>query len=149
MAKKKTAAKKKASTRKRTTRNIKAAAKKKTAKKKTAKTAGARGTKKKVARKSSSSRGKSKIKLGRPKVTGEEKLFMLFHENYHARQIFEFLRVETVKELETYSPDEIIRLLSAPIAHTVRKIRETLADKNRHLAGDIEFAADYQQKKTT
>ena len=30
--------------------------------------------------------------LGRPKVTGEEKLFLLFKQDYHARQVFSFKR---------------------------------------------------------
>src|SRR5262245_23043349 len=34
--------------------------------------------------------------LGRPTITAEEKLFMLFHDDYHARQVFEFLRAESV-----------------------------------------------------
>jgi hypothetical protein len=40
------------------------------------------------------------VSLGRPKITGEEKLFLLFKEDYHARQVFDFLRVETVKDLD-------------------------------------------------
>lgn len=100
--------------------------------------------KKASAKKASSKKAASPIRLGRPKVTGDEKLFMLFHDDYHARQIFEFLRVETVKELEAYSPDEIVRLLSQPIQDTVRRIRERLASKNRRLAGDEQFAAQYK-----
>lgn len=75
-------------------------------------------------------------------VTGEEKLFLLFKENYHARQIFEFLRVETVKDLEQYSPDEIVKILSKPIRETVRQIRLKLAEKNRYLSGDEEFVLE-------
>ena len=84
--------------------------------------------------------------LGRPKVSGDEKLFMLFKEDYHARQIFEFLRVETVRELEEYSPEEIVRLLSRPIRQTVRNIRQRLADKNRHLKDDLDFASQQKDK---
>jgi hypothetical protein len=86
-------------------------------------------------------------RVGRPKITGDEKLFLLFHENYHARQIFEFLRVETVRELEEFSPDEIIQLLSQPITYTVRQIREKLADKNRYLSGDAGFAVSYKKSR--
>ena len=74
--------------------------------------------KSKVAAKKAAPR-KSKSKepsLGRPLVTNEEKLYMLFKEDYHARQIFEFLRVETVKDLEEFSPEQIVRLLSRPFA---------------------------------
>jgi hypothetical protein len=79
--------------------------------------------------------------LGRPKVTGDEKLYLLFREDYHARQIFEFLRVETVKELEQYSPQQIVDRLSAPIVETVQRIRRFLAEQNRALASDAAFAA--------
>ncbi|MFN0016762.1 MAG: hypothetical protein ACKVP0_00800 [Pirellulaceae bacterium] len=82
--------------------------------------------------------------LGRPLVTNEEKLYMLFHEDYEARQVFEFLRVETVKDLEQFSPEQIVRLLSKPIRTTVDHIRQRLAEKNRHLLGDIEFAAEWK-----
>ncbi len=80
--------------------------------------------------------------LGRPKVTGEELLFMLFKEDYHARQIFDFLRVEKVKDLEQYSPQQIVKLLSRPITETVERIRRKLAEKNRCLRDDAEFAAE-------
>jgi hypothetical protein len=65
---------------------------------------------------------------------------MLFKEDYHARQIFTFLRVETLKELEVHSAAEILRKLSQPIRDTVERIRKTLAGYNRHLAGDLEYA---------
>ena len=84
--------------------------------------------------------------LGRPKVTGEEQLYMLFHEDYHARQIFDFLRVQTVKELEQYSPQQIVKLLSKPITETVNRVRRKLAEKNRHLQDDLNFAIDLQDQ---
>ncbi len=104
----------------------------------------AKKTAKKAAPKAAKKSAPKKVLLGRPKVTGEEKLFMLFHDNYHARQIFQFLRVETVKELEEFTPQEIINRLSQPIQTTVQRIREELAAKNRCLAGDAEFAAQHQ-----
>lgn len=82
--------------------------------------------------------------LGRPKVTGDEDLDMLFKEDYHARQIFVFLRVKTVKELEQYSAGEILRRLSAPIKETVERIRRSLAVRNRCLIGDEEFAREHK-----
>jgi hypothetical protein len=84
--------------------------------------------------------------LGRPLVTNEEKLYMLFKEDYHARQIFEFLRVETVKDLEQFSPEQIVRLLSKPIRTTVDRIRQKLAEKNRHLSEDVQFAAEWKRE---
>src|SRR5688572_20919736 len=58
-------------------------AKRKVAKKKTGKGTGKKSTVK--------TKRAKKISLGRPTVTAEEKLFMLFHEDYEARQVFEFL----------------------------------------------------------
>jgi len=101
---------------------------------------------KKAAKKSATKRkpAAKKIALGRPTVTAEEKLFMLFHGDYEARQVFEFLRVETVADLEQFSPQEIIHRLSRPIRETVDRIRIALATKNRCLAGDEEFAASHK-----
>src|SRR5437016_155830 len=87
-----------------------------------------------------------KISLGRPTVTAEEKLFMLFHEDFEARQVFQFLRAETVADLEQHSPQEIIHRLSRPIRETVDRIRTRLAERNRCLAGDEEFAADHKRR---
>jgi hypothetical protein len=85
-----------------------------------------------------------KISLGRPTISGEEKLFMLFHEDYEARQVFEFLRAETVGDLEQFTPQEIIHRLSRPIRETVDRIRKKLADRNRCLAGDEQFAREHK-----
>jgi hypothetical protein len=92
------------------------------------------------------SKSKKEPTLGRPLVTNEEKLYMLFKEDYHARQIFEFLRVETVKDLEQFSPEQIVRLLSKPIRTTVDRIRQKLAEKNRHLLEDVKYAAEWKKE---
>jgi hypothetical protein len=84
--------------------------------------------------------------LGRAQGSQEEKLYLLFKEDFHARQIFEFLRAETVQDLEQFSPQEIVKLLSQPIHATVRRIRQKLADRNRHLAGDEAFVIDYKER---
>jgi len=83
--------------------------------------------------------------IGRVLVSQEEKLYMLFKEDYHARQIFEFLRVETVKDLEQFSPQQIVKLLSQPIQATVLRIRRKLAEKNRHLAEDEAFVVEFKK----
>ena len=83
--------------------------------------------------------------LGRPQITGDEKLYLLFREDYHARQVFEFLRVETVRELEAYSAQQIIKLLSQPIQRTVNRIRDQLAQRNRHLLDDKEYALEHKR----
>jgi hypothetical protein len=82
--------------------------------------------------------------LGRPKVTGEEDLDLFFKEDYHARQIFKFLNVQTVKELERYSSSEILRRLSLPIKETVERVRRLLAQYNRCLHGDETFALEHK-----
>jgi hypothetical protein len=81
--------------------------------------------------------------LGRPLVRADEKLYMLFKQDYHARQIFEFLRVETVGELEQFSPRQVLEILSAPVRETLERIRERLAEYKRHLRDDTPFARDY------
>jgi hypothetical protein len=110
------------------------------------------GSRKRAAKKPAAAKAKpapkeEEIALGRVLVTQEEKLYMLFKEDYHARQIFEFLRVETVKDLEQFSPQEIVKRLSQPIQTTVQRIRQKLAEKNRHLLGDEAFAAQFKEKQ--
>jgi hypothetical protein len=107
-------------------------------------------TSKKAAKKSAKKkapRRPKKISLGRPTVTAEEKLFMLFHEDYEARQVFEFLRAETVADLEQHTPQDIIHRLSRPIRETVDRIRTKLADRNRCLAGDEQFAVEHKRRR--
>lgn len=87
-------------------------------------------------------RTKKPPSLGRPKVTAEEPLYLLFKEDYHARSIFEFLRVDTVRELEQFSAVEIIKRLSQPVRDSVERIRTKLAEYNRCLAGDMEYALE-------
>jgi hypothetical protein len=89
------------------------------------------------------------VAVGRALVTQEEKLYMLFREDYHARQIFEFLRAETVKDLEQFSPQQIVKLLSQPIQKTVHRIRQKLAERNRYLAGDEAFVAEFKKNPPT
>jgi len=113
-------------------------------KKKTKKKPRQSATTKKMAAKKKTA--KRKPSLGRPTVTAEEKLFMLFHEDYEARQVFEFLRAESVADLEKFSPHDIIHRLSRPIRETVNRIRTKLAERNRCLAGDEEFAVEHKRK---
>lgn len=113
------------------------AIKKKTAKRKT-KTPAKRVVKK--ARKPPARR-KAAIVHKRPLVTADEKLYLLFKEDYEARQIFAYLRVETVGELEQFSPRRIIDILSKPLEQTVHRIRARLAEKYRFLSGDEAFLA--------
>lgn len=116
------------------------------AKKTAKKSAKPKAKKAAAAKKPAKRRAPKKPALGRPTVTAEEKLFMLFHGDYEARQVFEFLRAETVADLEKFSPQEIIHRLSRPIRETVDRIRKGLAERNRCLAGDEEFAAQQHGK---
>jgi hypothetical protein len=113
------------------------AKKKAAAKKVAAKKAKKKAAKKPAAKKAAKPEPES---LGRPKVAAEEELYHVFHQHYDARQVFEFLRVQTVRELEQFTPQEIFRRLTQPMRNTVDLIRRVLAEKNRHLAGDLEFA---------
>jgi hypothetical protein len=104
--------------------------------------------KKRPAKKKPAAKVKKPVKgklpsLGRPTVSQEEKLFLLFREDFHARQIFEFLRAETVQDLEQFSPEEIVRRLSQPIRQSVQRIRLKLAAHNRCLRDDQEFALEH------
>src|SRR4029078_4748165 len=115
--------------------------------KKTAKATKKPAAKKPVSKnKPAAKKAAKKISLGRPTVTAEEKLFMLFHEDYEARQVFEFLRAETVGDLEQHSAQDIIHRLSPPIPAPVERIRQKLADRNRCLAGDEQFAAEHKHE---
>jgi hypothetical protein len=114
------------------------------AKKSATKAAPAKGAKKSVSGKKTVA--PDEPSLGRPLVTQEEKLYMLFHEDYEARQVFEFLRVETVADLEQLSPDDIVKVLTAPVRRTVQRIRQRLAEKNRSLLGDEEFTRQHKAK---
>ncbi len=89
------------------------------------------------------------VSLGRPLVTQEEKLYMLFKDDYHARQIFEFLRVNTLRELEELSPQQIVRRVSKPVFDTVDRIRAKLAEMKRSLRDDESFAAEYREELKT
>jgi hypothetical protein len=84
--------------------------------------------------------------LGRPTLTADEPLYLAFKEDYHARQIFEFLRVQTVRELEQHAPKEIFERLTKPVRESVDRIRRFLAERNRCLAGDEDFALAHKQR---
>jgi hypothetical protein len=123
----------------------KKAASKKSKPAKTKRAAAARGKKPAKAKPAARRAPAEDAAIGRALVTQEEKLYMLFHEDFHARQIFEFLRAETVKDLEQFTPQQIVKLLSQPIQKTVERIRQRLAEKNRHLAGDEAFVVEYRR----
>lgn len=129
---KKTAAKK--------TRSTKTPVKKlPTAKKKTA-------TKKKAGAKAKHRKAKGAAKsLGRPRVAGDANLDQFFTRDYEVREVFAFLRVATLKELEAFGPEEIVEKLTAPVIRTVDRIRKALAINNRCLKNDHAFAMAFQK----
>ena len=154
MAKKKAASKKKASSRPTAARKAtkkagskKAAVKKAAAKKKSAKKATAKKTTKKSAaskkKKTTRKASLSGAKLGRARITGDAKLDEFFKRDYEARQVFEFLRVHTLKELEQYGPQEIVERLTGPMVRTIDRIRKALALNNRSLKGDERYAVEF------
>ena len=63
--------------------------------------------------------------LGRARIAGDARLDQFFQKDYQAREIFEFLGVHTLKELEAFGPDEIIERLTGPLVQTVQRIRKT------------------------
>jgi hypothetical protein len=81
--------------------------------------------------------------LGRVKVAADARLDLLFQKDYQAREIFDFLKVQTLRELEQHAPQEIIDRLTGPMVQTVQRIRKTLALVHRHLAKDEKFAKEF------
>jgi len=106
-------------------------------------TAGKRTTRRVKKPAKSRSRG---IDLGRARVSGTAELDQYFLKDYESRQVFTFLNVKTLKELEGFSPQEIIDRLTAPMLQTVNRIRKALALQNRCLAGDQKFAVEFKQQ---
>jgi hypothetical protein len=84
--------------------------------------------------------------LGRPRVPGDAKLDLVFRKDHQAREICAFLGVNTVRELEKFGPDEIIRRLTGPMVQTVGRIRKGLALCGRALLGDQAFAMEFRQR---
>ena len=152
MAGKKTAAakkKKRAKIVKSAARRTKAPSKKKAPAKKQATNKSAR--KKGTANKKAAAKkriGKTKS-LGRPRVTLDARLDLLFHKDYQAREVFDFLRITSVRELEKLAPDEIIKKLAGPLYQTVQRIRKTMALCNRSLSGDRDFAFEFKKQLTS
>lgn len=169
VAKKKKSAKKKASVGKSTKRLPKKSAKKKVTKKSASRKKAARKSAKKSAKKQKGAKkkaagrkvAKSKatkkqpgakkkkavrpMPLGRPKVTLDSKLDELFLKDYEVRQVFEFLNVRTLRELEEHKPDEIVTKLTEPMVQAVGRIRKVLALQKRCLKGDEKFAREFKQ----
>ena len=100
-----------------------------------------KAAKKTVARKKTTP---GKGSLGRPRIAGSAELDMEFKGDFGARQIFQFLDVQTFKDLEEFSPQEITDRVITPLVQAVERIRKQLAMANRHLSGDQKFARTFQ-----
>lgn len=84
--------------------------------------------------------------LGRPRIPGDARLDLVFQKDYQAREIFAFLQIHTIKELEEFSPQDIIERLAGPLVQTVTRIRKTLALYHRALADDTHFALEFREQ---
>ena len=124
------------------TRSVKKTAKKAPPKKAGAKLASKSGKKSASAKKPAVRRKKSSG-FGRVRVPIDARLDLVFQKDYQAREVFDFLRVQTIRELEEFGPEEIFERLTGPMQQTVLRIRKTLALVNRHLARDEKFAKDF------
>ena len=82
--------------------------------------------------------------LGRPLVSVDAQLDQVFQRDYQAREIFDFLGVSTIRELEAYPAADIIDKVTSPVVQTVLRIRKTLAMANRCLTDDREFALEFK-----
>ena len=87
---------------------------------------------------------RKRVSLGRARIPADARLDLVFQKDYQAREVFDFLRVETVRELEQFGPSEILEKLTGPMVQTVQRIRKALALYNRCLANDQEFAAGFK-----
>jgi hypothetical protein len=88
-------------------------------------------------------RRKKSSGFGRVRVPVDARLDLVFQKDYQAREIFDFLKVQSIRELEQFAPDEILDRLTGPMQQTVLRIRKTLALLNRHLARDEKFAKEF------
>lgn len=84
--------------------------------------------------------------LGRPRVAGTAELELMFRNDREAREVFLFLGVKTLKELEALTPEQIVERLTSPVVDTVTRIRKSLAMNNRCLAGDLSFAVAFKKQ---
>ncbi|MCR9201486.1 MAG: hypothetical protein NXI04_22825 [Planctomycetaceae bacterium] len=94
---------------------------------------------------SSGIRKKSDRRLGRSRVPADAPLAVVFQNDAEAQKAFAFLEIQTIRELEEFDPDELVRRLSSPAKQTVGRIRKILALNNRCLQSDESFAVEFQE----
>ena len=92
------------------------------------------------------SSAKSGRKLGRSQIPIDAPLDIVFQNDQSAREAFVFLGIHTVRELEQFEPDELVRRLTSPAKQTVGRIRKILAMNNRCLEKDEDFALEFKER---
>ena len=97
---------------------------------------------------SSGVRKKAGRKLGRSRIPQEAPLAVIFQNDLQAQEAFTLLGIQTIRELEEFDPDELVRRLSSPAKQTVGRIRKMLALNNRCLSSDEAFAVEFQERLT-
>ncbi len=122
------------------------AVKKPAAKKSPARKAARGKSAKKVVRTAKTPARRKASGFGRVRVPVDARLDLVFQKDYQAREVFDFLKVQTIRELEQFGPAEILDRLTGPMQQTVLRIRKTLALANRHLARDEKFAKDFLEE---
>ena len=85
-------------------------------------------------------------KLGRSQIPIDAPLDIVFQNDQPAREAFVFLGIHTVRELEEFVPDELVRRLTSPAKQTVGRIRKILAMNNRSLEQDEAFALEFKER---
>ena len=90
--------------------------------------------------------GKPARKLGRSQIPVDAPLDIVFQNDQSAREAFVFLGIHTVRELEQFEPDELVRRLTSPAKQTVGRIRKILAMNNRSLEQDEAFALEFKER---
>ena len=90
--------------------------------------------------------GKPARKLGRSQIPIDAPLDIVFQNDSSAREAFVFLEIDTIRELEQFEPDELIRRLTSPAKQTVGRIRKILAMNNRSLENDEAFALEFKER---
>lgn len=89
---------------------------------------------------------KADRKLGRSRIPMDAPLSVVFEHFSDAQEAFQFLGIQTIRELEQFAPDELVLRLTSPAKQTVGRIRKILAMNNRCLANDETFAVEFQEK---
>ena len=89
---------------------------------------------------------KTEKKIGRSRIPIDAPLSVVFEHFPDEKQAFDLLQIQTIRELEEFEPDELVRRLTSPAKQTVGRIRKILAMNNRCLANDESFAIEFQER---